>query len=249
MTSPVIQKFTPCPILYDANAVIALDKPEGLLTHPNPGHEAGDKKAVFSGAYDFESRSFEIPGARIWLIHRLDQDTSGVLLAARSGAMAAKLRLLFEEDKIRKGYTALVSGRVTPPKGAWQDALVSQKKGSKIRSRIMPSGRPNARLRYTVKGSYPRQALSLLSIDLITGKTHQIRVQAAWRRHPVAGDEIYGNFSLNREWKKTLNLRRLFLHASTLEFKHPATEEAIRIESPLPEKLQSVLTYLENSRR
>jgi len=158
--------------------------------------------------------------------------------------MGSKLRKLFEEERLKKIYLALVCGRVAPAKGYWTDVVASRKEGSMVRSRILTQGKPNARLRYRVKGSSPKYAVSLLEIELVSGKTHQVRVQAAWRQHPVAGDDVYGHFTRNRELRKTLNLRRLFLHASLLEFRHPATNKFLHIESPLPEKLQAVLRTL-----
>jgi len=237
-----------CHLLYDALELVAVDKAEGVLSHPNQakggGRGAERERCAFEGKYDFDERSFETPEGTIWLIHRLDQDTSGVLLAARSRVMAQKLRTLFEEDRIQKHYTALTAGRVTPLTGKWYDSIEVDRQKGKVRSRIVRSGSPNAKLRYTVERFYSRQLLSFLSVELLTGKTHQIRVQSASRHHPVAGDEIYGNFPLNKVLKRELGLRRLFLHASALEFKHPATDEPLRLEAPLPLKLRSVLEIL-----
>lgn len=249
-------------ILYDAGGLLVVDKPEGVLSHPNPvrqnpkrrdsplgavrGNRESPKQArcAFEGAYDFEKRVFETPEGPVWLIHRLDQDTSGALMAARTSAMAQKCRMLFEKGGIRKYYTALAAGRIEPPKGSWNDTLVVQRQGNKVRSRMITSPHPNARLQYERLRYFPEAGLSLIRMELITGKTHQIRVQSAGRRHPIAGDEIYGNFSLNKELRKKFQIRRLFLHASALEIEDPSAQKGLRIEAPLPEKLSRVLEVL-----
>ncbi len=248
MSKPEKLSMTRCPVLYDENGLIVVDKPEGVLSHPNPSKGAkGDQtqtRAAFEGAYDFEERSFQTPEGTIWLIHRLDQDTSGVLVATRTKPMAEKCRKLFEDGQIRKIYTALMTGRVQPATGRWQDAIGTQRQAGRVRSRVMHSGAPNAKLSYRVKHFFPKQGLSLVEIELHTGRTHQIRVQAAYRRHELIGDEIYGNFPLNKKLRREFGLRRLFLHASMIEIQHPATLELLRIESPLPEKLSQTLGAL-----
>jgi 23S rRNA-/tRNA-specific pseudouridylate synthase len=240
MTLAPSASVTSCPVLYDAHGLLAVDKPEGVLSHPNPG--TAKARSAFEGAYDFEERSFETPRGKIWLIHRLDQDTSGVLLAAREKSAARACRELFETGEVRKIYDALVAGKVLPGQGRWNDKIGVAKQKGRVRSRVL-GGPPNAKLKYRVMRFFPRHALSLLEIELITGKTHQVRVQAAARRWPVAGDEIYGHFELNKKLRSQVGLRRLFLHAKGLELKLPGTG-SVRIESPLPEKLRGVLDVL-----
>jgi 23S rRNA-/tRNA-specific pseudouridylate synthase len=103
---------------------------------------------------------------------------------------------------------------------------------------------PNAELSYQVKAHSAEHRLSLLDIALITGKTHQIRVQATSRQHPLAGDDVYGDFSLNKRLRQSLGLRRLALHAHRLEFKHPASGYKTVIEAPLPEDLSAAFKVL-----
>lgn len=240
--------MTRCPVLYDQGGILIVDKPEGVLSHPNPvkGQKEGQTRtrAAFEGEYDFEQRSFQTPQGRVWLIHRLDQDTSGVLVAARTAVAAEKCRALFEEGKIRKVYLALTAGRVSPASGRWNDAVNVQRQAGRVRSRVMHGGAVNAKLSYKVKKFFPRYGLSLLELELHTGRTHQIRVQAAYRRYELIGDEIYGNFPLNKKLRRETGLNRLFLHAAFIEFKHPVTEELLHVEAPLPLKLAGVLEFL-----
>jgi 23S rRNA-/tRNA-specific pseudouridylate synthase len=251
-------------ILFEDEDLIVVDKPEGVLSHPNP-QQSQKSKSSFEGIYHVEERCFDTPQGRRWLIHRLDQDTSGVLLATKTEVAARKCRELFEKDKIQKVYLALVPGIPRPPKGVWRDHLGKQSFQGKVRSAVLSGRPPNAELRYTSgsileiptprqisKAPYIRSArtlppppkLTLLELTLITGRTHQIRVQAASRRFPVAGDRVYGDFSLNRFLRETIELRRLFLHASRLEFSHPTTNHLVKIVSPLPESLSSALKRL-----
>ena len=230
--------FTHCPILFEDADLLVIDKPEGVLSHPNPGTKS---PAAFEGLYDLGDRRFQTPQGPIWLIHRLDQDTSGVLLAAKNKKSVAACRKAFEERAVKKSYLALVSRRPMPAHGIWRDTLMAERSSSGIRSCINYAGRPNAFLNYKMKTFFPKYNLSLLEIDLLTGKTHQIRVQSAYRGHPVAGDRVYGNFTLNKELKSALGLHRMFLHAWRLVFPHPTSGQPVTLESPLPEDLEDCL--------
>ncbi len=228
------------PVLFEGHGLIAVDKPSGVLSHPNPGKQKS-ARAVFEGSYDFEDRRFETSEGPVWLIHRLDKDTSGVILAAREASAARDARKLFEEGKIKKEYIALILGRPFPLRGVWSDHILEKKRPDHVRSMIEPGRVVNAELKYAVTKTFIRDALSLIDIQLITGKTHQIRAQSSFRRSPVAGDEVYGNFSENKKLRKSIGLKRLFLHAHKLSFKHPKTGEMVEITSPLPPDLTSVL--------
>jgi len=238
-------KATNCPILHDADGLLIINKPEGVLSHPNAKSARPAGQCAFEGPYDFDRRCFKTPEGPVWLIHRLDQDTSGILVAARGSQAAKQCRADFEEGRVRKYYTALLTGALKPRLGEWHDFVLTERKAGRVRSRILQRSSKNARLRYAVQNYYgTRPSLTLLRIELLTGKTHQIRIQAASRKFPVAGDEIYGNFSLNRELRKSIGLRRLFLHARELEIKNPETGRFLHIKAPLPEALESVLTRL-----
>lgn len=239
--------FTPYPVLFEDTDLLVIHKPEGVLSHPNPG--AKGPAAAFEGAYDLNDRRFQTPQGPVWLIHRLDQDTSGILLAAKNKKTVQACRKAFEERKVKKYYLALVSRRPMPPHGIWRDALIEKRSGGGVRTAVHFSGKPNAFLNYKMKEYFPKLNLSLLEIDLLTGKTHQIRVQSAYRGHPVAGDRIYGNFTLNKELKSAINLQRMFLHAWKLILPHPASGKLLTVESPLPEDLENCLLRAASMRR
>lgn len=227
--------LTHCPILFEDNDLLIVEKPEGVLSHPNPGSHKSS--CAFEGKYSLEERRFDTPQSRLWLIHRLDQDASGILLAAKNLKSAEVCREAFEQGTVAKNYLALVSRKPMPSRGKWRDALVERHIGTGIRASVNPSQQPNSLLHYALKEYFPRFNLSLLEIGLITGKTHQIRAQATYHGHPLAGDRLYGNFGLNKELRLSLGLRRLFLHAWQLKIKHPSRNELLDIQSPLPETL------------
>ena len=252
------------PILFQDEFLVVVNKPADVLSHPNPNAphpnplplqgrgkvargeprqgrgKGGTVRSAFEGTYHYGDRRFDTPQGPIWLIHRLDQDASGVLLAARDRKSVLACRTAFDRFEVEKRYLTLLSGRPLPPRGSWQDHLEERKKANYVRSFIV-RGKPNAELQYATKKLFPNFKLSLVEIKLITGKTHQIRIQAAFHGHPVTGDRIYGNFSLNKKLRSVIGLKRIFLHASVLSFKHPITGNPLQIEAPLPEELEEVL--------
>jgi RluA family pseudouridine synthase len=235
--------ITQCPILHRDRFIVVINKPAGVLSHPNSARLDPKNRAAFEGKYDLDRRCFDGPAGKVWLIHRLDQDTSGALLAALDEKTAERCRALFEEDAIQKHYLALVRGSL-PPKGTWLDHLGTARAGGSVRTQVIKGRPPNAELRYEIKAHHAQERLSLLDIHLITGKTHQIRVQATSRQHPLAGDDVYGDFSMNKLLRQSLGLKRLALHAHRLEFKHPASGLKTVIEAPVPEDLAGVFNAL-----
>ncbi len=236
--------ITTCPILHRDRFIVLVNKPAGVLSHPNSSRLDPKNHAAFEGKYDLDQKCFDGPAGKVWLIHRLDQDTSGVLLAALDEGTAEKCRALFEEDAVKKHYMALVRGSL-PAKDTWLDHLATTRVAGRVRTTSLKGRPPNAELRYEVKGHHAAQRLTLMDIELITGRTHQIRVQAASRQHPLAGDDVYGDFEMNRRLRQQLGIKRLCLHARQLEFKHPASGNRVRYEASLPEDLAGVLTALQ----
>ncbi len=242
MSSPETPALTTCPVLHRDRFLIIVNKPAGVLSHPNTNR--GGEQAAFEGRYDLETKCFDGPGGKVWLIHRLDQDTSGVLMGALDEKTAEKCRLMFEQDALQKQYLALVRGH--PGKeGTWLDHLVMSREKGRVRTSVIKGRLPNAELDFHTLAHHAGERLSLLNIALITGKTHQIRVQASSRQHHVLGDDVYGHFDLNKKLRRDLGLKRLFLHAHTLTLKHPTSGQRLHVEAPLAEDLKSVLEKLE----
>lgn len=236
--NPDTSPRTACPILHQDQWLIIVNKPCGVLSHPNAAGKP--QRSAFEGRYDLERKCFRTPAGPVWLVHRLDQDTSGVLIGALDAETAKKCRDAFEASQVSKTYIALVSGS-PPPQGTWRDSLVISRDKNRVRTEVKRGGRPNAELHYRVVAHDRDARISMLEIDLITGRTHQIRVQAASRRCPVIGDDVYGDFDLNRRLRKSLGIKRLCLHSHAIELPHPATGKPLRVTAPVPEELSAVL--------
>lgn len=247
MTEPVYTEF---PIIFEDEHLLLINKPSGILSHPNPINEkkrleGQEGRAAFLGHYDFDERTFETPKGVIWLLHRLDQDASGVLLAAKSAAVAAKLRVIFEKHSLQKIYQILVGGgRVSPPQGKWLDHIETRRHNRMRRAGIKKNRPTNAIMSYTMQEYFQNSRMALLAVKLVTGKFHQIRIQCASHGHPIAGDRLYGDFKWNRTLQKSLGLRRLFLHAASLAFEHPVTGSPLKIEAPLSLELEACVSKL-----
>lgn len=247
MTTSIYTEF---PIVYEDDHLILINKPSGILSHPNPLNEkkkleGQQGRAAFLGHYDFVQRTFETPKGVVWLLHRLDQEASGILLAAKSAGVATKLRLMFEKHSLQKIYHVLVGGgRVSPPQGKWEDHLGIRRHNKMRRASVQVDGQKNAKMSYALREYFEGTRTSLIAAKLVTGKLHQIRIQSASHGHPVAGDKLYGDFKWNRSIQKIFGLKRLFLHAASLAFEHPVTQEPLKIEAPLTPELEAVMNKL-----
>ena len=226
-------------VLFEDRWLVLINKPAGVLSHPNPKGKA-DEVCAFEGTYDFEEKCFTTPERRLWLIHRLDQDTSGVLLAAKDAKTADACRAAFSQNAVRKIYVALAAGGGLAKQGVWLDHLMVNHQRKQVRTEVVRGRAPNAEARYKLIHYSPHTRLSLIEIELITGKTHQIRVQCASRHLPIVGDDVYGDFTLNRKLRRDLGIRRLMLHARSLSMKHPGTGQPLMVEAPLPNEFQQV---------
>ncbi len=212
-------------ILYEDDSLLVIDKPPGLAVHGGSGVSVGLIEAL---------RALRGEGAALELAHRLDRDTSGCLIIAKTREALLGLHRLLKEGGLRKTYLALLVGRW---KGGNLDVDVALEKGRDVagekRVAVAAEGQA-ARSHFRPRDRY-RDA-TLVEIDLHTGRTHQARVHAAHLGHPVAGDEKYGDRDDNRRYRK-LGIRRLFLHALRLSFPHPVTGQTLTVESPLPDDL------------
>jgi RluA family pseudouridine synthase len=232
-------------------ALWVLDKPPGVLSHPNPpARQAAN--ALLRCPYDFEAEAFcpaPVGGdaadgpRRVFLVHRLDQDTSGLILCAFDEAAAVSLKRALAGREVHKEYLALVLGIPRGREGVWRDCL--QKRSRHGRAEVaVARGRPNAITRYRVAKVYESAGAALVELSPETGRTHQLRVQAASRGLPIAGDDRYGDFAANRRAAELLGLRRMFLHARRLEFRHPASGETVTFRAQLDESLGTCMAKI-----
>ena len=221
-------------VLYEDDQVIVVDKPAGVVVHPGSGRTRGTLAAGLIHRYP---GLVGIGAADRWgLVHRLDKDTSGCILVARTDDAFSTLSDELRGRGIGRTYTALVEGRLGTPTGTI-DAPIGRDPTRPTRRAVTHTGK-QARTHYEVIEEYSESDASLLKVTLETGRTHQIRVHLAAIDHPVAGDRTYG------ATRKDLGAPRTFLHASRIAFTHPVTRERIEVEAPLPSDLASVLVDL-----
>ena len=207
-------------VLYEDNHLLALLKPAGTLTL---GDETGDRSMVDIAA-EYLRTKYNKPGnVFVGVVHRLDRPVSGVLLLARTSKAASRLSEQFRSGSVRKVYDAVVSGKVSPPRKELVDWLVKDRRINRVKA--VSEGTAGARrsvLTYEVL-SYAN-GRTLLQVEPVTGRSHQIRVQLATRSYPIIGDVKYG--STNRLGGQIL------LHARTLEFDHPTQKHRVTVSSP-----------------
>jgi 23S rRNA pseudouridine1911/1915/1917 synthase len=217
----------PLKIIYEDGDILVVDKPAGLTVHPAPGH---DSHTLVNAILNYlPNLAKDTDSVRPGIIHRLDKDTSGLILVAKNRVAQAKLSEQFKSRVVKKSYLTLVKGRITPEKGTIE-AAIGRDPRQRQRMAVVAKGR-EARTEYRVIKYYGNY--TLLEIKPETGRTHQIRVHLAAIGFPVAGDATYG--------VKSPRLPRQFLHANKIGFKLPSSGEYVEFESALPEDLEKVL--------
>ena len=232
--------------LYRDETLWVLDKPAGVLSHPNPPQDRSSK-AIVRTQFDYDRELFrlDVPGGKqrqVHLVHRLDQETSGIILCAFSGEAAAKLREAFFHGEVQKEYRAVVVGEPRADKGVWQDRLEKRSEKGRVSVRAV-DGHPNATTEFRVLERFPC-GLTLLSLRPETGRTHQLRVQTSSRGLPICGDERYGDFEANRFVRDEIALRHMFLHAFRVRCRHPSSGHLLRLEAPLTSRLADPLAAM-----
>ena len=239
------------PVLFEDEYLLAIDKPAGVAVHGGSGVSFGVIEQLRMARPDADF---------LELVHRLDRETSGILLIAKRRMALKLLQEQFRERETDKIYLALVSGDWPENKRVIDKALhkyhLDGKDGGagERRVKIVPQDHPDGLRSITlvkVKASIaaspaaPATPFTLLEVTIKTGRTHQIRVHLAGEGHAIAGDDKYGNFELNRALQRAISsavpLKRMFLHAWSLKFNHPKTRKTIHLQVPLPAELQQFL--------
>lgn len=222
-------------IIFEDDAMLVLNKPSGLAVHAGTQIQVGVIEAFRLIKPELEF---------IELVHRLDRDTSGCLLIAKSRESLLNLQQQMLSDQIDKRYLTLLKGEMNSDEVYIEQPLQKNTVSSGERMvKVDPEGK-TAKTLFIKRQGYGIAQLS--EVKLFTGRTHQIRVHSAWSGHPVAGDDKYGDREFNKQMK-TFGLKRLFLHAWRLGIHHPITQEPLLLEAPLPEKLQQVIKQLEQA--
>lgn len=235
----------PVPIVYEDDALVVVDKPHGMVVHPAPGHPSGTLVNALLGRYGTLS-SVGLP-LRPGIVHRLDRDTSGLMIVARQDEAHARLARALARREVMRGYVAAVWGRLDPEE-LTVDRPISRHPKERKRMAVVEGGRPAVT---HVQRLERWPAADLLAVRLETGRTHQIRVHLADLGHPVVCDPIYGAgrergmMGAGGQWALRFARRvdRLFLHAARLSFAHPLSGEPMRFNSPLPEPLAGAVAW------
>ncbi|MEE9201563.1 MAG: RluA family pseudouridine synthase [Dehalococcoidia bacterium] len=219
----------PLEIVYEDEHLIVVDKPPGLTVHPAPGHPRGTLVNALLARYpDLAALEGDRPG----IVHRLDRDTSGLILVARTEAARQHLVAQLKGHRVVKRYLVLVRGRLEPAEGAIEGPIARHPR-HRQRMALVAGGR-EARTGYRVLRYL--DGYTLVEATPVTGRTHQIRVHLSAAGYPVVGDRTYGVGSPH--------LSRQFLHAAYLRLRHPASGEEVEFQSPLPPDLSSALEHL-----
>ena len=227
-------------VVHEDADLLIIDKPAGLVVHPSPGHSDGTLVNALLARGGAESFGGIAGVRRPGIVHRLDRDTSGLLMVARTDAAQASLMAQLKARRVKKTYQALVLGEVAAAVGRIE-APIGRDPKHRTRMGVVADGRA-ATTGYRVRERFA--GWTLLELDLVTGRTHQIRVHLDAIGHPIAGDPLYGTGTSRRGPAVPGGLPRLFLHAWRLELTSPSTGELIRAEAPLPDELKSVLAGL-----
>jgi 23S rRNA pseudouridine1911/1915/1917 synthase len=226
---PADSAQVPVEVVYEDDQLLVVDKPAGVVTHPAPSHRGPTLAAALAG----RAAGGDDP-ERAGIVHRLDRDTSGLMVVARTEAAYAELQRMMKAREITREYLALVSGQPDAERGTIDAPLGRDRTRRTAMSTRSDSAR-SAITHFEVIERLPRTAL--LRVRLETGRTHQIRAHLYAIGHPVCGDSVYGGSPCGRR----LGLERQFLHAERLMFRHPSTGEIIRCESKPPvDLLQAV---------
>ncbi|MBP7705674.1 MAG: RluA family pseudouridine synthase [Candidatus Aminicenantes bacterium] len=226
----LVPQHIPLKIVYMDADIIVLDKQANLVVHPGPGHPSGT--LVNALIHHFPEIALIGSEERPGIVHRLDQDTSGVMVVARSARAFTSLQDQFRRRVVWKTYLALAWGRMSETEGCLNWPLGRHPKEG-ARMSVRTRSPKKAETFFQVQRAF--KDTTLLEVKPVTGRTHQIRVHLAAAGHPVVGDPVYGRKREPREFP------RIFLHAHTLSFLHPATGERLTFASPLPPDLEAVV--------
>ena len=233
----------PLDIVYEDQDIAVINKAAGMVVHPGAGTPGGTLANALAFHFAGLSKAGE---TRPGIVHRLDKDTSGLIVVAKNEAAHEHLSEQFSSRTVFKSYLALVHGQMEAARGTVEEPI-ARDRSNRLRMAVIRSGRGAVSL-WRVRQSFEK--FTLLGVEIKTGRTHQIRVHLAHIRHPVVGDEIYNggrdNTIADPQIRKAVSgLGRFFLHAERLEFDHPVTGERMKFIQPLPEELNAFLKILE----
>ncbi|MEZ5423476.1 MAG: RluA family pseudouridine synthase [Pyrinomonadaceae bacterium] len=241
----------PLDIVYEDDRLAVINKPAGMVVHPGAGVSSGTLANAIAYHFDLAKQrpeSAQVPERiehRVGIVHRLDKDTSGLIVVAKDVETQEALSAAFRERTVQKSYIALVHGSPREDSGTI-DRPITRDRWHRTKMTTAANGR-NALTLWKVKERFEK--FTLLDVEIKTGRTHQIRVHLASINHPVVGDSVYNegrdNSIANKDVRKAVeHLGRFFLHSAHLAFAHPKTGELMQFDQPLPTELKNLLKIL-----
>lgn len=234
----ILPQDIPLDVVYEDGDIIVINKPKGLVVHPAPGHPDGT--LVNALLHHCGSSLSGINGEiRPGIVHRIDMDTSGLIVAAKNDHTHQALAEQLADHSLSRQYEAIVRGHMKTSTGT-VDAPIGRSQNDRKKMAVTDKNSRSAVTHYEVLAEYP--GYSHIRCQLETGRTHQIRVHMAYLGHPIVGDTVYGSK------KPELGLDSQCLHARRLKLRHPTTGELMEFQSPLPDYFQQTLDKLENMR-
>lgn len=230
-------KFSKIKILYEDDFLYIVDKPTNIAVHSGSGIKEGN--SLIDYFTEFQKNKYpSLPNPK--LIHRLDKDTSGLIMISKTDNFLRKIIKVLQSNQIKKKYIAFVKGKLSPEKGSITEKILRNFSDKYNKISIDNKIGKDSVTHYELIEYDKKNDISKLKIILETGRMHQIRIHFASNNHPLAGDDIYGDFTWNKVLKRDFGLKRQALHAYELEFIHPETNLPVKIESCLPKDLNII---------
>lgn len=220
-------------IVYEDEYLAVINKPSGMVVHPGAGNKNGT--LVNAILYEFGRVGNNEDEIRPGIVHRLDKDTSGLMLVAKEDEAYYKLIEMFRNKEVKRSYKALVNGVVSEDEGTIDEPIGRHPTNRQVMTVINKNSK-NAITHYTVLDRFPNH--TYIRADLETGRTHQIRVHMKYINHPIVGDQVYAS------GKNEFGLKKQFLHSAEIKFIHPITNQLIELKSDLPSDLSKILNNL-----
>lgn len=229
----VTPEHMPLQVVFEDHDVLVINKPRGVTVHPAPGHPSG---TLVNGLLAYCHRLSRMESNRPGIVHRLDKDTSGLLVVAKNDEAHDHLSEQFKRQTVTRKYKAIVHGKLHNSQGTI-DAPIGRHERDRKKMTVTEKGK-QAVTHFKVLELF--QNFSYVECELVTGRTHQIRVHLKYIHHPIVGDEKYGP-------KKTLSIEGHALHAACLHFNHPKTDERLEFTQPIPEDMERMLIQLKQT--